>query len=103
MNRENDGLRAVIFQDGDLWIAQCLEYDIGVQAYDLDTVRRRLDLAVEIERRTSLEIHEKEFAEIDPAPTRFFEMWERRLRQFETKPEVNKDGASLTLDLALCA
>ncbi len=40
MNQESDGIRAVIFQDGDLWVAQCLEYDIGAQAFDVDTVRR---------------------------------------------------------------
>jgi hypothetical protein len=103
MKRESEGIRAVLFQDGDLWVAQCLEYDIGAQAHDLDTVRRRLGLAIEIERCTSLEIHEKEFVGIDRAPARFFEMWEKRSRVFESKSGVKKDGKSLALDLALCA
>jgi hypothetical protein len=103
MKQESDGIRAVIFQDGDLWVAQCLEYDIGAQAHDLDTVRRRLGLAIEIEQRTSMEVHGKEFAGIDRAPTCFFEMWEKRLRAFETKSEIKKGGESFALDLALCA
>jgi hypothetical protein len=103
MKQESDGIRAVIFQDGDLWVAQCLEYDIGAQAHDLDTVRRRLGLAIEIEQRTSMEIHGREFAGIDRAPARFFEMWEKRLRAFGTKSEIQKIGQSFALDLALYA
>jgi hypothetical protein len=103
MKQESDGIRAVIFQDGNLWVAQCLEYDIGAQAHDLDTVRRRLGVAIEIEQRTSMEVHGKEFAGIDQAPARFFEMWEKQPRAFRTKSEAKKDGASFALDLALCA
>jgi hypothetical protein len=100
MKHERDGIRAVIFQDGDLWIAQCLEYDIGAQAPDLDTLKRRLSLAVEVEQSTSLEVHGKAFAGIDRAPKRFFDMWEKGLRVFATKPEM---GGQFGLNLALCA
>jgi hypothetical protein len=75
MKQENRDIRAVIFQEGDLWVAQCLEYDIGAQAHDLETVQRRLGVAVEIERQTSMEVYGTEFDGIDRAPARFFEMW----------------------------
>jgi hypothetical protein len=102
MKQENRDIRAVIFQEGDLWVAQCLEYDIGAQAHDFDTVQRRLSLAIEVEQSTSMEAHGKEFAGIDRAPARFFEMWEKGLRVFATKPQV-KNGGEFGLDLALCA
>ena len=101
MKQGNGDIRAVIFQEGDVWVAQCLEYDIGAQAHDLDTVQRRLTLAIEVEQSTSLEVHGKEFAGIDRAPTRFFEMWEKGLRVFATKPQQN--GGEFGLNLALCA
>jgi hypothetical protein len=102
MKQESGGLRAVIFQDGDVWVAQCLEYDIGAQAQDLDTVRRRLAVAIEIERQTSLEIHGKDFAGIDEAPAHFFEMWEKRSKSNKQSKARNR-GEPFGVELALCA
>ena len=31
-------LRVVVFQEEGAWVAQCLEYDIGAQAPDLNTL-----------------------------------------------------------------
>jgi hypothetical protein len=102
MRQESGGLRAVIFQDGDMWVAQCLEYDIGAQAHDLDTVRRRLDVAIEIERLTSLEIHGRDFAGIDEAPAHFFEMWEKRSKS-NKQSKVMKAGEPFGVEMARCA
>jgi hypothetical protein len=101
MKRGSTTIRAVIFQDGNIWVAQCLEYDIGAQAPDPETVRLRLEAAIEIERRTSIEVHGSEFAGIDPAPTRFFRMWESESRTLRTRSERNSD--TLSVNLALCA
>ncbi len=102
MKRKSEDIRAVIFQEGDLWVAQCLDYDIGAQAHDLETVRHRLGVAVEIERRTSMEVYGTEFDGIDRAPARFFEMWEKR--SLSSGPEMMKKGRKpFALDFALCA
>jgi hypothetical protein len=101
MKSETDGIRAVIFQEGEVWVAQCLEYDIGAQAQDLDTLQRRLRVAIEVEQSTSLEVHGRAFAGIDRAPKCFFEMWEEGLRAFATKLELKNGGFGL--NVALCA
>jgi len=72
-------VRAVIFQDSDLWVAQCLEYDIGAQAPDLETLQSRLGLVIRAELLTSLEMGNEPFGGINAAPKRFFDMWEGRL------------------------
>jgi hypothetical protein len=70
-------LRAVAFQSGSNWVAQCLEYDIATQAETLD------DLPYELERIlvAHILVGRKEgllpFAEIPKAPRRFWEMYKR--------------------------
>ena len=98
-----DKIRVIFFKDGDLWCAQCLEYDIGAQAADLDTVRRRFDMALSIERKTSIELCGKPYAGIDPAPEHFHEMWEKRSREFQSESLVRHDGNSVPAHFALCA
>ena len=33
-------IRVLLFREDDVWVAQCVEYDIGAQASDLPTLRR---------------------------------------------------------------
>jgi hypothetical protein len=96
-------IRALFFKDGDLWVGQCLEFDIGAQARDLDTARSRLRMAIEIERKTSIEINGAPFKGIDPAPAYFHDMWEKRSREFGAESSLLKNGDSVTVDYALCA
>jgi hypothetical protein len=70
-------LRVIMFRDGNQWVAQCLEYDIGAQAQDLETLEARLGVALDVEFETSLEVHGVPFAGINPAPPHFHEMWGR--------------------------
>jgi hypothetical protein len=69
-------LRAVVFMDGDLWFAQCLEHDIGVQASNLHDLPKKLELTVAFEREESIRRHGEPFGGIPPAPARFQDMWE---------------------------
>jgi hypothetical protein len=95
-------LRVIVFRDVNLWVAQCLEHDIGAQAHDLDTLEARLGVALETELATSLEQHGAPFAGIDPAPEHFHEMWERRSGEFKpSHPSHIKNDVNL--DMALCA
>jgi hypothetical protein len=72
---ETTQIRAVIFREGDLWVAQCLEFDIGVQARDLGGLAERLHIAIGAEYRASTENAGKPFSGIDEAPKLFFDMW----------------------------
>ena len=40
-----DPIRVLLSKEGEYWVAQCLEYDIGAQARDLDQLRKRLLVA----------------------------------------------------------
>ena len=79
-------IRVVVFKDDDGWVAQCLEYDIGAQADDIDTLNERLSAALKMEFKESVERHGKPFAGIDPAPLRFQTMWEHRVRSVAMTP-----------------
>lgn len=92
-------VRAVVLHEGDLWVAQCLEYDIGAQAPDLDSLRTRLDVALRFELMESLERTGQPFGGIDPAPRRFHDLWEKRARSFT----ANDGGPGMRLDMALVA
>ncbi len=67
-------LRVVLFREGDLWIAQGLEHDVGVQAENLRELMRRLAMALaeEGDRLTTL----------PPAPDYFQALWTYRAGDF---------------------
>jgi hypothetical protein len=79
-------IRVVVFKDDDVWVAQCLEYDIGAQAADIDTLNERLNVVLKAELKESIERHGKPFAGIEPAPQRFHTMWEHRVRSVAITP-----------------
>lgn len=65
-------IRALLAREGDFWVAQCLEYDIGAQAHDLGELRKRLMAALDGEP----------FAGIGPAPQFFHDQWDKRAGEF---------------------
>jgi hypothetical protein len=70
-------LRAVVYREGDLYVAQCLECDIAAQAADLDSVLDRLDLTIEAECALRRERNEKPFECFTPAPNYFHDLWDK--------------------------
>lgn len=70
-------IRAVLFQEIGLWVAQCLEHDIAVQA------QTRADLLETLERTLlgylllGFEKGCRPFEWIPPAPRRYWEMYEK--------------------------
>ncbi len=94
-------LRVVVFQEGDQWVAQCLDHDIGAQAPDLEELQRRIIGALAAELKETLERFGRPFANIDPAPARFQEMWlQRALR---VNPVDPRPPEQLRFEMALCA
>ena len=103
MTEGSNTIRVIVFQDDDMWVAQCLEYDIGAQAADVDTLNARLMVALRAEFKESMERHGKPFVGIDRAPERFQAMWERRARSFDVSPAPWSRDKSLNLDFGLVA
>jgi hypothetical protein len=81
-SRIDDGdlrqLRVVVYKEGDLYVAQCLEFDIATQAIDLDVLLERLDLTIDAECGMSKESTGKPFDGIPPAPNYFHGLWDKR-------------------------
>jgi hypothetical protein len=76
--RSTTKIRTVIYVEEGLFVAQCLEYDVRAQAKTLPLVIRYIILALMEIRQDSLHRHGRPFANIDPAPQQFFEMWEHK-------------------------
>lgn len=74
---DNQSLRIVVIQEeGGMFAAQCLEYDICTQADSIETLKGRLCAQIEIERMVSLNHTGEEFGGIAPAPEFFHSLWE---------------------------
>jgi hypothetical protein len=70
MDAQDITIRVVVFKDNDMWVAQCLEYDIGAQADDIDTLNARLNAVLKAELKESIERHKAPLAGIPKAPQR---------------------------------
>ena len=96
-------LRVVAFRDGDIWVGQCLEHDISAQAADLKELQILLDLTIQADLQESMERHGKPFAGLDPAPQRFFRMWDECAGKLTPNPTDGGPTDRPKFDLALCA
>lgn len=77
-NGDETHIRAIIFRDGDLHVAQCLEYDIAVQAPDVNVVLEKLELTIEAEFAACRADGVKPCDCIPPAPNYYHGLWEQR-------------------------
>lgn len=75
---DNEKIRVIIMNDCGAWVAQVLEYDICVQAEDLDDLPARLEVALRLEEDAT----DGDLSKIGPAPQHFQEQWERRAGTF---------------------
>lgn len=82
---------AVIFQDGDSWCAQCLEYDIVAQADTLNDLQTELQGVLISQFVVSRELGREPFAGIGPAPKRYWNLFE------EAKTRVERDDTPLIM------
>jgi len=65
-------IRALLFQSGQWWIAQCLEYDLATAAKRLEDLPAELERFLTVQIAGSLEIGVEPFEGIPPAPRRFW-------------------------------
>ena len=70
-------IRVLIFKDGDLWIAQCLEYDIAVQAKNLNELKEKFIGTINVHITSSIENNEIPFMNIPKTPDEFWELYHK--------------------------
>lgn len=74
-NGDETNIRAIIFREGDVYVAQCLEYDISAQAPNIDALLERIEMTVHAEF-ASCEERGKDAREcICPAPHYYDTLW----------------------------
>src|SRR5262245_9190583 len=69
-------LSAVLYEQGEWWIAQCLEYDITTQARSLPELQYEIERVVFAHVCASLVEGRKPFEGLNEAPQKFWRMWE---------------------------
>ena len=72
---ESVSIRAVVFQDGERWTAQCLEYDLCTSAKDRKEIARKLASQLRLQLMLDLTRGVKPFEALPRAPQRFWEMY----------------------------
>lgn len=68
----NDGLRILVRKEDDVFVAQCVEYDICTQANDMPTLQARMDVLIETELRAAA----SKGMTLPPAPDGFEAIWD---------------------------
>ena len=74
-----DEHRILIIKEGDMLVAQCLEYDVCTQAPSFAELQRRMDTLMELEARLGLKEAGAEYGHLGPAPKHFHDMWDSAL------------------------
>ncbi|PYF04067.1 hypothetical protein BJ122_10445 [Rhodopseudomonas faecalis] len=70
------GIRAVLFQQDEVWCAQCLEHDIAAEAPTLDALKDEMEAVLAIQAELSLSHGKEPFADLPRAPEKYFRMYE---------------------------
>ena len=74
-NQKEMDIRAIMFREGEIWVGQCIEYDICAQAPSLADLHKRLMNTVAYECERTIHLFGTPFMGISPAPRHFEEMW----------------------------
>ena len=70
-------LHAVVFQEGDWWIAQILEHNLATAARGLEAIPAELERFLTVQIVGSLEAGIEPFEDLPRAPQRFWDLYEQ--------------------------
>lgn len=93
-------LRAVVFKEGDVWLAQCIEYDICAQAATVEEVKERLLATLACECESTMATGGAPFSGIDPAPVGFERLWEHAT-SFRATGDLTVPGRRDPIDVSM--
>ena len=86
-----ENINVIVFQEEGAWVAHCVEVDICVQAPDLTSLQRRLDLTVRAELHQSMQRFGRPFAGIARAPDYIRERWNQPGKAFTASGSALED------------
>lgn len=100
-NGELQHIRVIVYREGDVYVAQCLEHDIATQGAGIPAALDRLDLTIDAECAVSKEAGGRAFCDIPSAPNYFHTLWDKRsMTLAHVKMPV---GHHYQMDVALAA
>lgn len=72
---ESLSIRAVVFQEGGRWVAQCLEYDLCTSAGDRRELTRKLASQLRLQMMLDLTKGNEPFQGLPRAPQKFWDLY----------------------------
>ena len=102
----SDTVRVLVFREDEMWLAQCVEYDIGAQATDLATLQRRFKATLSADVEESVLRHGAPFVGIDKAPACYERMWQEAEGNFSARDKASvtpPNSSHVEYEMALCA
>lgn len=90
-------LRVVIFREGDFWLAQGLEHDVGVQAEHLRDLMARWELMLDDEIKAG------SLTALPPALFYFEALWPHRAGEFIPEPPTSASPGGVRCAFAMVA
>lgn len=94
-NGDEKSIRVIVFRENEMYIAQCIDYDIATQAKNIDELIDRLELTVEAEFAYCEELGQEPHKVIVPAPNYYHELWEKRHVSIQLIQLPKPDGSPL--------
>lgn len=79
-------IHALVFREGDWWVAQCLEHDLVGLARTLDELPDELCRQLRMQVEISLEAGVEPFISLPAAPARYWKMYEAAEVRAQSSP-----------------
>lgn len=94
-------MRALLVPQGDLWAAQCLDYDIAACGVSITEAKANLLALIADQCWLDVDAGRRTLADISEAPKVFFEAW-KTAHRLEPSAEVEWRIADKVVDLSGC-
>jgi len=80
-------ISAILFEEGEWWSAQCLEYDVAAQAKTLSDLLYELERVLVSHLCVAEELGRKPFEGLEPAPKKFWDLYQKAHARIVTRIE----------------
>ena len=96
-------LRVIIFQEGDTWAAQCVDYDIGTTGASITEVQQRMSNQLAVEAIFSEEATGAVFGGIPESPQIYKDMWSECGSGLSSNKPLTTGSTPVSINMQLCA